>query len=228
MKSEKRIADWEVWCVAIVVSLAAIALLHYRGVNGETVAETIQNIGAAVIPILAAFVAARLVMRNMSLDEKCLHVGEDALRRLQAKNPGMLKGPKANRENYDQENSGDVGRYIFFQRNNNGRKAQFIPLQPLKDGIVEIRVPKMAMLLLGSEREGLETVQQDLLAKVQASVKTMLERNYPGSFEILSHKHEDIAIVVDFDESRLSLRRFGKAVEACADTALKTVVDTLR
>jgi hypothetical protein len=228
MNSEKANIEWEVWGAAVIVVVATLAGFHYRGFQGETVLEATRDIGTAVIPILTAFVTARLVMRNMSLEDRCQKAGEEALRRVQEKHPDLLSGPKANREKYDQENVDSQKRYFFFQRKNKGDKAQLIPLLPLKEGIVEIRVPKTTMLLLGCKREGLESLQRDLLAKVREAVRTMLDRDCAGSFEILEHKHEDIAIVVDFDESNLSLKSYGKAIEACAETAFTTIVKTAK
>lgn len=228
MNSEKANIEWEVWGAAVIVVVATLAGFHYRGFQGETVLEATRDIGTAVIPILTAFVTARLVMRNMSLEDRCLKAGEDALRHVQEKHPELLSGPKANREKYDQENADSQKRYLFFQKMNKGDKAQLIPLLPLKEGVVEIRVPKTTMLLLGCKREGLEELQRDLLVKVREAVKSMLDREYSGSFEILEHKHDDIAIVADFDESNLNLKSYRKAIEACAETAFVSIVKTAK
>jgi hypothetical protein len=228
MDLDKRRQEWEVWGAAIVVSLAVIAGLFYRGINGETVADAVKDVGAAVIPILAAFVAARLVIRQMDPAERFSRAGEAALEDLQKRHADVLAGPKANKEDYDSENPGKAGRYLFFQMASQGRKAQFIPVLPLKQGVVEIRVPKTTLLQVGFDRDGLEQAQLQVLASVRSAVEKVLQRDWPGVHEILTPKHPDIAIAVDLDETGLGPKRYRQAVAACGTAALEAVLSSRR
>lgn len=216
--------EWGVWAAAVVVSVAVMVGLLFRGLNGETAADAVRDIGGALIPILAAFVAARLVTRQMDPAQRFARAGEAALQKLQRSHSEILSGPKANSESYDPDNPGKAGRYLFFQSRGQGRRAQFIPVLPLPEGIVEIRVSLTTLLLFGFEREGLEQVRDSTQASVRAAVEAALQRRWAGTYDILDHtrpgKQSDIAIVVDFDESRLGPRRFGQAVLDCGTAAL--------
>lgn len=217
---------WEIWGVGVVVSIAVLLGLVFKGVSGETVADAVKDIGAALIPILAAFLAARIVTGQMDPADRIQQAGEEALRTLQKNHSDLLSGPKANRENYDPENPGKGGRYLFIQRKGQGKKAQLIPVLPLREGIVEIRVPRTTLLVLGAEREGLEQLQQETLAKVRAAVEELLRRDWTNTYEIMEHKHQDIAIAVDFEESDLGPKKFGKAVAACGEAAIKVLAQS--
>lgn len=223
MDIEKGNQNWEIWGVAIVVSLAVLIGLFFKGVTGESVSDAVKDIGAALIPILAAFVAARLVTREMDPAERFLRAGESSLDSIKKKHPDILSGPKASRENYDPENPGKVGRYLFFQKK--GQKAQFVPVLPFREGIVEIRVPMTALLQMGYEREGLEEIQKGILKKVNNEVENRLKRFFPDTYEILEHKHKDIAIAVDFSELKLGPRKFAKVVTCCVEAALDALDD---
>jgi len=208
-----------VWGVALIVSIAVVLGMVFKGVSGESVSDAVKDLGAALIPILSAVLAARLVTREMDPAERFLQMGEEALRGVQRQHPDLLSGPKANRENYDPENPGKAGRYLFFQKGAQGKKGQFVPIPQLKEGIVEIRVPKTTLLLLGWQREGLEQVQLDVLATVRRAVEDVIKERWTGACEVLEHKHADIAIVVDFDEAKLGPRKFSRAVTDCVEAA---------
>jgi hypothetical protein len=223
MELDRRRQNWQVWGVAIVVSLAVLVGLFFKGLSGATASDAIKDVGAALIPILSAFVTARLVLRQMDPAERSMRVGEAALRDLQKQHTEVLSGPKANREDYDPENPGKAGRYLFFQLAGQRRKAQFIPVLPLQDGIVEIRVPKTTVLLLGADQSALDAVQREVLASTRAAVENLLRREWPKSHEVLVHKHPDIAIAVDLDEAGLSPKRYQRAVTMIGNAALEAM-----
>ena len=224
MKDDNK-NQWEVWLVAIVVSIAVLAGLAYKGLTGETIADGVKDIGAAIIPILSAFVAARLVTRQMDPAERFLRAGEAALSKLQAKHQDWLSGPKPDKEDYDEKNPGKADRYLFVQRGGKKLRAQLVRISPLRQGIVEIRVSKRTLQIL-DVKEGLEQAQKDMREKVKGAVVATLDRDWKKTpYEILDHKDQDIAIVVDFDESKLRPKQFGQAVVACAETAAKKLLE---
>jgi hypothetical protein len=110
MSIDSRRQGWEIWGVGLLVSLAVLVGLYFRGASPENVADAVKDIGAALIPILSAFVAARLVLRERDPAERFRHAGEDALATLARRHPGWLSGPKGSRE--DERGR----RFLFFQK----------------------------------------------------------------------------------------------------------------
>ncbi|MDD3925311.1 MAG: hypothetical protein PHT33_01485 [bacterium] len=209
MDIDKQQQNWEVWGAALVVSLAVTAGLLFRGISGETVADAVKDIGAALIPILSAFVTARLVVGRMDPSERFMMAGETALSDLRKRHADILSGPKASREDYDPEKPGKAGRYLFVQLAGQKNKAQFIPMLPLRDGIVEICVSKTTtMLLLGAERGAAEEAQTGAFASVREAVEKLLQRNWPDVHEVLPCKHSDIAIIISFGPKKNGARDF--------------------
>jgi len=224
MDADRRRQEWEVWAAAIVVSIAVLVGLFYRGISGESVSDAVREVVTALIPILSAFVAARIITRQMNPAERFLRAGEEALADLQKQHADVLSGPKANKEDYDSENPGKAGRYLFFQSQGEKRKAQFIPVAPLGEGILEIRVPKTALLIFGLDREGLEQVQAEVLAATGTAVTNVLGRDWRDLHEVLETKHPDIAIAVDLDENALGPKRYRQAIVDCGNAALAAVL----
>jgi len=225
--------QWDIWGVAAVVSIAVLAGLCFKGITGESIADGVKDIGAALIPILSAFVAARLITRQMDPSERIFHAGEDALARLQKRHPQRLSGPKANRENYDDKSPENADKYLFIQKEGKGRKAQLVRVPPLRDGVVEIRDPRTTLLILDTSLdakrpEELSKAQQSMLKKVSDAVETTLKRDWAGTYELLQSKHQDIAIVIDFDEVKLGYKQFGKAVLACAEAAFDALLEATK
>ncbi len=223
MKTEKS-ENWEMWGVGIVVSLATLWALCYKGLKGDTILDSVSTIGTAVIPILAAYAAMRSIVKQDPLHLQCRKEGEAALRRLQEKHLDFLSGPKSNRDGNEQE---WANRYLFFQKRGKLQKAQLMPVAPLEDGIVEIRVPRTALLIFGQE-EASEVVQKEILQKVKTAVTALVEREYPDMYTFEDHSNKDVAVCIDFNESKLTAKNFGSAVEACGEVAYKVVESSLK
>jgi len=220
MENNYRRESWELWGVAAIVSIAVLAGLVVRGFSGETVADAVKDIGAVLMPILAAALAARLVVRQMDPGQRFMQAGEDALRAIQKQHPTILSGPKPDKEGYDPDNPGKAGRYLFFQKNHTGNRSQLIPVLPFKIGVVEVRVAKRTLQLLGITEE-LEAVS----GRVGEAVKAVLERQLQGTYEVLEVKSQNVSIAIDFDEGKLGPRGFGNAVERCAEAALDVLLN---
>ncbi|MBM4354845.1 MAG: hypothetical protein FJ109_13830 [Deltaproteobacteria bacterium] len=219
MQSSDGKQNWDLWGVAAIVTVAVLAGLAFKGFSGETLADAVKDIGAVLVPILAATLAARLVVREMDPGQRFFRAGEEALIAVQRRNPAILSGPKPDKENYDPENPGKAGRYLFFQKNHTGLRSQLIPVLPFKIGVVEIRVAKRTLQLLGTQTE-LEIVS----GQVRQAVTAMLEREWSGLFEILETKNANVSIVIDFDEAKMGHRAFRKAVGQCAEAALEVLL----
>ncbi|MBM3494268.1 MAG: hypothetical protein FJX72_08105 [Armatimonadetes bacterium] len=223
--NNEREQQWVAWGVALVVSVAVLAGLAFKGVSGRSLTDAVKDIGGALIPILAAFVAARLVSGQADPADQAQRAGEAALAALQRKHPDVLSGPKAHRVNYDPEQAVSPARYLFIQRRSQNQRAQFVPVSPFREGILEIRVPKTALLILGAKREGLEQLQQQILTTVRTGVLGALDQDRRVVYEIIEHKNPDIAVVVDFNEAELGPKRLGRVITGCVSAALRALVD---
>ncbi|MFH1529508.1 MAG: hypothetical protein ABIK09_02110 [Pseudomonadota bacterium] len=217
MGSEDRQQHWEIWGVAAVVTIAVLVGLVIKGFSGETVVDAIKDIGSVAVPILAAVLAARLVIREMDPEQRFVRTGEDGLRAIQKKHPTILSGPKPNTENYDSDNPGNAGRYLFFQKNHKGHRSQLVPVLPFAMGVVEVRVSKRTLQLLGLPMDDLETISKQVREAVLSSVKSTMADD---AFEVLESKNPNIAVAIDFDEGRIGPRGFRKSVLLCVDSAL--------
>lgn len=219
----KRRENWELWGLAAVVTIAVLVGLVIKGFSGETIADAVKDIGAVLVPILAAILAARLVVREVEPGQRYVKAGEEALRSLQKRYPSILSGPKPDKEGYDPDNPGHAGRYLFFQKNHIGHRSQLIPVLPFKIGVVEIRVAKRTLQLLDIPGE-----LEEVSAQVRLAVKSVLEKNWSGNYEDLdAGRKANVSIAVDFDEERIGPRRFRTAVSDCAQAALDAL-DALR
>jgi hypothetical protein len=189
----------------------------------------VKDIGAALIPILAAFVSARLVTRQMDPAEQRRRAAEEALAALAKANNEWLSGPKANSANYDPENPGKAGRYLFFQRNGKGIRGQFIPLKPLDEGILEIRVQAQTLKLLGVQpgpdgwgphiAKVVDQTRKDVLATVdRLGLKPVVEQIYPVE-EKEGRESEAEKSAADFDA------KVGRSKPEKSDPSLALVID---
>ena len=234
MSGRREDNHWEVWGIAIVVSVAVIAGLFFKGFTGETVSDSVKDLGGALIPIIAAFVAAKLVTREMDPEDRFGHEGEEALRVVQKAHSGYLSGPKADKgEKYDPDNPGGKGRYLFIQKPGQGRRAQLTPVRPLRNGVVEIHVGGRAMQILGfaGKDKDPHAVKLEYQKKVRDKVLETLESKYKGLFEVLfdgtgenESRKNNIALAFDFDEASMGPKAFRKAVVLCIEAALSALL----
>ena len=221
MEPMDRQQHWELWGVAAIVTIAVVVGLVLKGISGAAVVDAVKDIGEVLIPILAAVLAARLVIREMDPESRFVRAGENALETLQSKHPTILSGPKPNTKNYDPDNPGKAGRYLFIQKNHKGDRSQLVPVLPFKIGVVEVRVSKMSLKLLGLADE-LEPIS----ARVAKAVAEAVQKTYDtASFEILDVKNERVSIAIDFDEGKQVTKGFKKAVALCANTAMDVLGD---
>lgn len=248
MGSEKLRENWEIWGIALVVSGAVLAGLVFRGVTGDTLSDAVKDIGAALIPIVTAFLAARLVIREMDQSQRFQQAGEEALSRIQAAHSDWLQGPKYDKLNLDENKPGKAGRYLFVQKSTGSRRGQFVPVAHLRYGVVQIRVNRTAVILLGlaeqKDTASLEKQQKRLQQEIAKAVEAVVDRRWKQFLEPPAKdkdnesdssaseseesepkrvKHADIAIEVDFDERKLGPRKFRKAVQECVEAACRVI-----
>jgi len=242
MDAERHRQHWEIWGMAVVVSVAVLSGLAFKGLSGEAVSDAVKDIGAALIPILAAFVSARLVTGQLDPAERRRRAAEEALRLLAERDKAWLSGPKANSAAYDPENPGQAGRYLFYQQDGKGHKGQFIPLRPLGEGILELRVQAQTLKVLGVDPgpEGWAPHQARIVDEVRTKVlaaaerlglKSKFEQLHPSPAEDSSPEQQSaashdagggkavkrkidpaVALVVDFDEMHMKPAEFKEAI----------------
>ena len=209
----------EKWGAVLLVAFAVAWGISYRGLSGETLADAVKDVGAALVPIFAAMFAARLVRRDLPLEQRYLAEGERALRAVQKRFPEILQGPKYDRKDYDPSGGGD--RYLFIETKRGGKKASFVPLSPLAEGVVMISVSAQNLVNLGLDKTRSKEAQEAIHSAV---MKVLTEGSFAGRYEILdSAKKERVAIIVDFDEQAMTVRSFGRAVQAVITAAVKAL-----
>ena len=221
MGSEDKQQHWELWGVAAIVTIAVLVGLTIKGFSGETVVDAIKDIGEVLVPILAAVFAARLVIREMDPEQRFVRAGEDGLRAVQKRHQTILSGPKPNTENYDSDNPGKAGRYLFFQKNHKGHRSQLVPVLPFTMGVVEVRVSKRTLQLLGLPMDELETFSKQVREAVLSSVVGTMSED---AYEVLESKNPNIAVAIDFDEEKIGPKKFRRAVELCTNAVLGVLV----
>ena len=228
--------DKGAWVVAGVTSAAVIAGLSFKGVSGETVSDAVKDIGGALLPLVGAMVAAGMVSRKMDEEASVLEIAESALRRVQDKNRGLLTGPKSNKSEPDDgggksevEDGNEDGakRYLFVQVSKDGKKGmkgQFVPVAPLEEGILTIKIQRQALQGLGIEGD-LHAAQEHLVPVIHERVAAVAERQWKNKHVLIPTKDKNVAINIDFDEGAMTKREFGRAVEQCAGAAFQFLLE---
>ena len=211
----------EKWGAVLLVAFAVAWGISYRGLSGETLADAVKDVGAALVPIFAAMFAARLVRRDLPQGQRFLVEGERALRAVQKAHHAVLQGPRYNRDGYDLDGGGKGDRHLFVQCLPKKKRASFVPLSPLSEGVVAVAVAKTHLVIL--DRAG--TSLDDARRAVRKAVEGMLQqKRYIGRFELLDSKNPASAIVIDFDEESMGARRFRSAVEAVVGEAVNALL----
>lgn len=63
MDFKERMEQWSGYGALTVVTIAVIAGMFFKGFDGATLSDAVKDIGSALVPILTAYLAYRLVMR---------------------------------------------------------------------------------------------------------------------------------------------------------------------
>ncbi|MCB9530643.1 MAG: hypothetical protein H6700_02670 [Myxococcales bacterium] len=222
MDAERIREALEKWGAALLVVFAVAWGLMYRGISGETLADALKDVSGALVPVFAAFFAARLVRTDLAPGQRFLRAGEDAVRTVQSAYPSQLQGPKYDRQGYNPEAGAKGGRYLFHQASTGRRRASFVPVSPLSEGVVAITVSKLNLVILG--RDG--TPEDDARRAVKDAVLRELERLGRDALphEVIDDVKGRTAIAVDFDEEAMGARRFRRAAERVMAAAHQAVL----
>lgn len=188
----------------------------------DSVFDSIVNFSQVAVPVLAILFIS-IGMRK--INETSLKIGRRALEKLQKKHPDILIGPKYNRDNYDPE-KGKGKEYLFITDDNpkSKQRAKFISIQPLDEGVLSMYVQK-GTLVYALKYKSEEAEKNEITAiqeAVHRSVIDILEKEYTKCYELLDNT-PDAAIIIDFDEKRMTGKKYCDAIYQCADQAIKTI-----
>ncbi|HOZ48649.1 MAG TPA: hypothetical protein PLO37_16055 [Candidatus Hydrogenedentes bacterium] len=242
-------------CLGIVGIVAICANLVFKAFTIENVLDAVKDVAGAAVPFLVFIVALQLRQKEKTFRD----TAEKVLKKIQSKYEDYLVGPEYSKSGYvpDKEESSRK-KYLFLRREMNPkelkRKVAFIPLDPLEQGILDVRVAKSTILALGYTSKSsdvpqlIETVQRKVCDVVERRVQTAFAKHCSvlygrnsGSLEVSMDAEEaepstsatvtkflNSAIVVDFDEEALGHRRFASAVQDIAEVALQALLEFQR
>jgi len=188
----------------------------------DTIFDAVVNFSQVAVPVLAILFIS-ISMRK--INETYLKVGRNALEKLQKKHSDILIGPKYNRENYDPE-KGNGKEYLFIidDTPKSKQRVKFISIPPLDEGVLSIYVQK-GTLVYGLKYKSNEAIESEIKAiqlAVKESVIVKLEKEYTGCYELVENT-PDAAIIIDFDEKKMTGKKYHDAIYQCADQAIEVI-----
>lgn len=206
------------------IGIVAIFInLDLKGYTTENWLDAIKDMAGLAV-VLAVFIAS---IRISNMSKKYSDVARAKLVKLQKKHPDFLMGPQYNRDNYDPE-QGKGMEFLFVTNKDlkSKKRAKLIPIQPLEEGILAIYVQKGTLVyglnyLSNNASDGeIKSIQNF----VKQDLVTFLKNNYDGYYELLDDSKKDTAVIIDFKEKELGKHKFAKAIEECAECAVKTLI----
>ena len=188
----------------------------------DTISDAVVNFSQVAVPVLAILFIS-ISMRK--INETYLKVGRNALEKLQEKHSDILIGPKYNRENYDPE-KGKGKEYLFIidDTPKSKQRVKFISIPPLDEGVLSIYVQK-GTLVYGLKYKSSEATESEIKAiqlAVKESVIDKLEKEYTGCYELVENT-PDAAIIIDFDEKKMTGKKYCDAIYQCTDQAIEVI-----
>ena len=231
----------------VVGTLSIVLGLVFKGFNLENVLDAVKDISGFIVGIAVFLIAAHLSQKSRTF----LDVANDALAKLQRTSQGVLEGPKYDKSDYgskeadiaeDAENPKAAEKtkrmqYLFFSAQSWNKKVAFVPLDPLEEGILDIRVSKATLVNLGYASAD---ATAEKIAEVQAAVSrdvNSLIGKYGKDCQIMYSKDPSIietgskpsryansAIIIDFDEKALGFKKFQQFILECGQSALTTIL----
>jgi hypothetical protein len=210
-----------------VFSVIAIGgILIQNKFTMDTIFNAIVNFTQVAVPVLAILVIS---IRMRKINETYLKIGRSALEKLQKKHSDILIGPKYNRENYDPE-KGKGKEYLFIADDTpkSKQRAKFITIPPLEEGVLSIYVQKGTLVygLKYKSEEAIDSEIKVIQAAVKESVIDKLEKKYKDCYELIENtpaNTPDAAIIIDFDEKKMTGKKYYDAIYQCAEQAIEVI-----
>ncbi|MCX6258627.1 MAG: hypothetical protein NTW49_12130 [Bacteroidia bacterium] len=213
---------------SIIGSLAIIINLSIKGFNTENGLDAVKDLVGLLVTVAVFLVAYSISNKSKSF----IDVGRIALEMLRTKYVKVLKGPQFDKSDYNPDDSTKSQRmqYLFFTEDQYPKKVAFIPLDPIEQGILDIRVSKATFVNFGHDTKDPNTDKLflDIQSKIYIDLEKYLTLKYSGLFKILNNnnsetkktKFKNSAIVIDFDEEKLKMKGLKKAIYNCSERAL--------
>ncbi len=230
---KERINEMLSIALGIMSVIAIVGLLIKNNFDTNELLGSIVNFTQVAIPVLVLFIASSI--KNKS--KNYIDAGKEALENLRKRNETVLQGPEFDKTDYNPEETAKSQRmqYLFFTKYRYAKKVAFIPLEPIEQGILDIRVSKATLVNFGfdSKDSQIETLVIEAQSKIYSDLENFLSSKYSGLFEILNKqgtetkdaKYKNSAIVIDFDEEKLKISGLKKAVYNCSEKALQIILN---
>ncbi len=223
---DDRLRGAEVFVTLLTVISGGI-WIYKDGFTGEVIAQVMATLGTGLIVLITVLKKLRQQQFN-----DFVSAGTLGLQKLQREYSGILSGPKyakRNQQNIDpDEDKVDERKYLFFQKEGQGRESQFMPLIPFKRAEVYIYIGYDALRIginaTSPEKESIDKMK----AMIKKAIMDLAENRYPGlyeeiSFEQTKKQYENICVALDFKDDKISFRQFEKIVYAIGKSAIETL-----
>ena len=189
----------------------------------DTIFNAVVNFTQVAVPVLAVLVIS---IRTRRINETYLKIGKKALEKLQKKHSDILIGPRYNhRENYDPEKEkGKEYLFIADDTPHSKQRAKFISIPPLDEGVLSIYVQK-GTLVYGLKYKSEDATDSEIKVikeAVHKSVIDKLEKKYTKCYSLIKNT-PDAAIIIDFDEKKMTGKLFYDAIYQCAEQAIEVI-----
>lgn len=221
MDKNNLLKDEKFWTI-LLGGIGCIALIWNLINNPSDWANILVNfaqIGVAVIVFIVAFSTRERATSFVQL-------AKEVLENLSKTYNDFLLPPRYNRDNYDPEKGAGL-QYLFITNadKNSTRRAKFIPIDPISQGIVTIYVQK-GTLVYGLNYKSEEATSEEIKRIQQIvyeSVNNSIKNKYEGLYELIVSSKDDAAIIIDFHEEKMKKRKFIRAIADVSEIATSTL-----
>lgn len=196
--------------------LAIVLAIEPAKIDTASALGTVKDLAEALIGLLTLIIAFKI--KSLDKSQRFAAIAEEALEKIARKNSEILSGPKYNRENYSPD-SGKGQKYLFLQKKGSKERAQVVPLEPLTEGLLEIRFSKRSGKIAHGNTDDFKNTQ----ASIKTAILAFLNKHYNDYFEVVDVANDNIAVVVDFDENKLGFRRYKKALNETLDLVIEKI-----
>ena len=227
---KERINDMLAIALGLMSFLAIIGLLIKSDFDTNELLSSVINFTQVAIPVLVLLVATTISKGAKSLTQ----IGKAAFATIQKKNVDLLIGPRFNRDNYDPE-KGKGLEYLFIKHHDPKSKlrVKLIPIPPLDEGVLVIYVQKGTLvygLNYSSEQATPEEIKK-IQTEVHDAVLKHLESKYAEDlYENVPFSKDkvDTAIMIDFNEEKMGMKLFTKAISECAELTVSKLQNHIK
>ncbi|GAB6283460.1 MAG: hypothetical protein STSR0008_22280 [Ignavibacterium sp.] len=221
MNKNNLLKDEKFWTV-LLGGIGCIALIWNLINNPNDWANILVNFAQIGVAVIVFIVALSTRERTTSF----VQLAKKVLEKLSKTYDDFLLPPRYNRDNYDPEKGAGL-QYLFITNadKNSTRRAKFIPIDPISQGIITIYVQK-GTLVYGLNYKSEEATPEEIKRIQQIvyeSVNNFIKKKYEGLYELVASSKDDTAIIIDFYEEKMKKRKFIQAIANISETATSTL-----